>query len=145
MLLATALLTSAAHAAPTIHGEAVATMPLDENGLDLGIGTGLRVGVPLGLVGVHLVPEAGLTLWPGAGTLIVPEVGARVRFGKLIEPGAYAHALFPLGDTYQTGWDAGLSLDVTAVPKLDLGLQAGVMDISGAFVPTLGLSAGLRL
>ncbi|HHO52319.1 MAG TPA: hypothetical protein ENK18_15955 [Deltaproteobacteria bacterium] len=146
MLLTTLLsLAPAAHAAPTLNGEAVVAIPFDESSPDLGLGLGLRAGVPLGLVAVQIVPEAGLTAWTAGDLLLVPELGARVRFGKLIEPGVYGHALFPLREGYQPGWDAGVSLDLTAVPKLDVGLQGGVLSLGGGMAPTVGLSVGLKL
>lgn len=146
MLLATALLSApSAHAAPTLNAEAVVALPFDEDSPDLGLGLGLRAGLPLGLVALKIVPEAGLTAWTAGDLLLVPEVGARVRFGKVLEPGVYGHALFPLREGYQPGFDAGASLDLTAIPKLDVGLQGGVLSLGGGMGFTVGLSVGVKL
>ncbi len=112
----------------------------------LGTGVGARLGLPIDLGPIELVPEAGASFWLGDG-LIVPDVGARARFGAAIQPGLYAHALFPLptpgGPT--RGWDAGASLDVTLLP-VDIGVHAGALTLGGPALPTTtSLVAGVRL
>jgi len=112
----------------------------------LGTGIGARVGLPLDAGLVKLVPEAGLTAWSGQG-LLVPELGARASVGQGIEPGGYAHVLFPMptpgGPT--RGWDAGGQLAFTMLP-VDVGVHAGLIGLSGpAAEPTTYLSAGVNV
>jgi len=117
-----------------------------DDGPQLGTGLGARVGLPIDLGPIEVVPEAGTTFWMGDG-LIVPDLGARARFGAAVQPGAYAHVLFPLptpgGPT--RGWDAGGSLDVTFLP-VDLGVHAGAVTLSGPSMPSrTALVGGLRV
>jgi hypothetical protein len=98
----------------------------------LGTGVGARVGLPLDAKLVRIVPEAGLTLWTGSG-LLVPDIGARASIGHGIEPGAYAHLLFPMPTPGgpARGWDAGARVDVTMLPAIDLGAHLGLTQLSG--------------
>ncbi len=118
----------------------------EDDGPQLGTGLGARLGLPIDLGPIEVVPEAGATFWMGDG-LLVPDLGARVHFGAAVQPGVYAHALFPLptpgGPT--RGWDAGGSLDFTFLP-VDLGVHAGAVTLSGPALPSrTAFVGGLRV
>jgi hypothetical protein len=112
----------------------------------LGTGLGARVGFPIDVGPIEVIPEAGATFWMGDG-LLAPDLGARARRGAAVRPGAYAHVLFPLptpgGPT--RGWDAGGSLDVTFLP-VELGVHAGAVTFDGQGVPSrTAFVGGLRV
>jgi hypothetical protein len=69
--------------------------------------------------------------------------------GKIVEPGAYAHVVFADGLSLapgRAGWDAGVMLDITAVPHLDIGLHGGVLALpSGGERPATHLTGGLHM
>ncbi|MBX2803149.1 MAG: hypothetical protein KTR31_36045 [Myxococcales bacterium] len=156
MIAAALMMASSAHAAPTVHIEGHSTvLTLGDNAPQIGGGVGVRVGMPLNLVAIKLVPEIGITGWQdltkpvGDGllppALLVPEAGARFSFGKVVEPGVFVHALLPLdGGGNDLGWDAGASIDVTAIPKVDFGLQAGVVSFGQAPALTAGGHLGIK-
>ena len=120
--------------------------PWETTARNLGSGVGIRAGVPVDLLLIELVPEVGLTMWMPDQAVFVPEVGARFNVGKILEPGAYGHVAYLFGEKGGVGWDAGLSLDLTLIPRIDLGVQAGVQRY-GPVSPALtaGLHAGIKL
>jgi hypothetical protein len=134
MFLLAALLAPTASASPILTGEVQSAAPY-------GTGLGVRLGVPIDAVLVRVVPEGGVTVWTDAG--VTPFVGARVALGKVLEPGAYAHALVPLDDA-RLGWDAGASIDFTAIPMLSLGATLGAVDLGAGPALAGGLHAGLK-
>ncbi len=77
--------------------------------------------------------------------------GVRLAFGRLFEPGIYAHGGLgrrDLGDRNELGaaFDAGLSLDYTGIRHITLGIQAGynAIALDGLFDWIgLGIHAGL--
>lgn len=149
-MLAALLVAAPASAGPMVMGEVVTT-PLSvgqgETDAELGMGVGLRVGMPIDIVLVELVPEVGATVY-GFGndsTTAVLEAGGRFNVGKVVEPGVYGHALLRTGPHTRVGWDAGLSLDVTVIPFVDFGVQSGVMRFDGAPAVTVGAHAGIKL
>ncbi len=138
---------SLAAAGPVIDARLDAAVSGDQ-APQLGTGIGGRVGLPIDVGPIELIPEAGATFWMGDG-LVVPDAGARARFGAALKPGVYGHALFPLPTPGgpSRGWDAGASLDFTMLP-VDIGLHAGMVSLSGRTVDTTtsfvgGLSLGL--
>ena len=131
MILAALLLAGQqAEAKPVIAAEVLQSFALGD-ATDLGMGIGGRIGWKLDLVALDIVPEAGITFWTNDPLLAAPELGFRTSFLKVLEPGVYAHAVFPLREGAGVGWDGGLTLDFTLIPKIDIGGQAGLMSISG--------------
>ena len=141
------MLAQTAAAGPMLHAEAVTTVAtMGDRSLNLGTGYGLRAGLPVDVLLVELVPEIGVTVWQDAELTIIPEAGARFNFGKVLEPGAYAHVAYIPGTVPTWGWDAGVALDVTVIPKIDFGVQAGLQRY-GEVMPSLtaGFHAGIKL
>jgi hypothetical protein len=103
--------------------------PRDESGG----GGALRVGRQLGLILIKLTPELGGSYHAFSGDgdaqLYSGFVGARLGVGAVIEPSIYGH----VGVAHISGFerrtapllDAGLALDFTLLPLIDLGLHAG--------------------
>jgi hypothetical protein len=58
-------------------------------------------------------------------------VGGRLQFGKVLEPGMYAHLGYghlsgAVGDGYSgASVDAGVTLDLTLLPLIDVGAHVG--------------------
>lgn len=106
---------------------------IDERGIDAGTGGAIRLGQELDLAILSLTPEVGGSYHTFAGFLDASHysgfVGGRVGFGKVIEPGAFAHIGIGRlsgaggGDT-GPAFDVGVYLDFTLLPILDLGVHA---------------------
>lgn len=135
MILLAALLTPTAEASPIVSAEVLASSKQ-------GAGIGARIGYPVDLMVARVVPEAGVTAW-SSQTGVVGYGGARVAIGKLVEPGVYAHLLVPLGSG-PVGIDAGGFVDVTALPKVSVGLNLGVIDLEGPAAFAAGVHGGLK-
>lgn len=99
--------------------------------LDLGGGGALRVGEVFPFAWVSLIPEVGFDVFGFSGvssaTTFGGFAGARLRLGRGLEPGVFAH-----GGVSGVRWrddyaapsaDVGLSVDLTYIPKLLLGFQ----------------------
>jgi hypothetical protein len=142
-LFASALTLVAFGTARTAHASSGTAIGVDldyTNGINephVGSGTGfnVRLGYKLDLLVLQLTPEIGGAYHTFSGDLS-PRfsqgiVGGRLQFGKILEPGLYAH----LGyghlssdhfDSYSGATaDAGLTLDLTLLPLLDVGVHAG--------------------
>lgn len=100
-----------------------------------GTGFNARLGYKLDLLVLQLTPEIGGAYHKFAGDAGVGFsqgiVGGRISFLKVLEPGIYAHLGYghlstSLGDgrSGATG-DAGVTLDLTLLPFIDLGVHAG--------------------
>jgi len=106
---------------------------LDEPDTKNGGGGALRVGQKFSLFLVSLTPEIGGTYHAFGGNdetrLYSGILGGRLGIGKIVEPSVYAH----LGLAHVAGletrtapiMDAGLAVDLTLLPLIDLGLHAG--------------------
>ncbi|MBT3220315.1 MAG: hypothetical protein HN348_14605 [Proteobacteria bacterium] len=152
-LLATFLLGATGLSAPAhaklvagIHGEM--TTPLGEAG-KLGPGFGFKTGYRLNLQLVKITPEVGLSYYLKSET-ITPMIGGRATIGKFVEGGFYAHALLASGREFDgaiPGFDAGVILDVTAIPKIDVGVHGGVIFTGdgGEGAPDQAIVAGLHM
>jgi hypothetical protein len=107
------------------------------NGLDPDVGSGLggalRFGREYDLVLLSLTPEFMANLHDFSG----PEsplafgglAGGRATIGKVIEPGVFAHVgaghvNLPADDLTGLALDLGVSVDLTLVPAVDLGVHA---------------------
>ena len=117
----------------------------------VGSGTGfnIRLGYKLDLLVLQLTPEVGGAYHTfGAGSdgnanakFSQGIVGGRLAFGKILEPGVYAHLGYGhVGADNGEGHsgatiDGGLTLDLTILPLIDLGIHGGYngMLASGSF------------
>ncbi len=117
-----------------------------------GGGGALRVGSEIDLLLVSLIPEVTFDFHDfGARTrnhaqLLTGKLGGRIRFFKVIEPGLFAHlGLGTLsGDRRYShigaALDMGVTLDLTILPFIDLGLHAAWNRVFGGY--DSGLSYG---
>jgi hypothetical protein len=100
--------------------------PID-GALSLGIGFGLEFGYSIGFGVGRAIPEIGFAFYPSQ-TVAAPKIGGAIFLGKGVEGGAYMHGVVPFAPTFSlgaTGFDAGLALDFTFVPRVDFGLHFG--------------------
>ncbi len=110
------------------------THGISEPQVGSGTGFNVRLGYKLDLLLVQLTPEIGGAYHTFSGTADAKFsqgiVGARLAFGKVLEPGLYAHVGYghlgaALGGRSGATVDAGLTLDFTLLPFIDLGIHAG--------------------
>jgi hypothetical protein len=108
---------------------------IDEDDIGSGTGGALRFGYEVDLIAVSLTAEVGASYHTFTGDLDPSHyegfVGARLAFGKIIEPSIFAHAgigrlNLDAVDVHDTGpeFDVGLALDLTVLPLLDVGVHA---------------------
>ncbi len=102
--------------------------------LNLGGGGALRVGYALPVASITFVPEVGTDVFAFSAPRGLPTartyggfVGSRLRFGRVFEPGAFAH-IGVLGVSWRDDYaaptvDAGLFLEIALVPWLVFGVQ----------------------
>ena len=111
------------------------TNGINESGVGSGTGGAIRLGYKLDLLVAQITPEigGGYHTYSGdaAAKLSQGIVGGRLQFGKILEPGLYAHLGYGhlggdhgLSDSGAT-LDGGVTLDLTLLPILDLGVHAG--------------------
>lgn len=106
---------------------------IDESGVESGTGGAIRLGQELDLVLVSLTPEIGVSYHAFSGALGASHysgfIGGRLGFGKLVEPGVFAHLGVgrlsgELGGDTGPALDLGVFLDFTVLPIVDLGAHA---------------------
>ena len=148
-LTASLVILAAAPEAKASSGTAIGVDLDYTNGINearVGSGTGfdVRLGYKLDLLVLQLTPEigGGYHTFSGdaAAKLSQAIVGGRLQYGKLLEPGVYAHlgyghlSDFGVGHSGATA-DAGVTLDLTLLPMIDLGVHAGYNGLlkSGAY------------
>jgi hypothetical protein len=138
-LFASVLAFAAARTAHASSGTAIGVDLDYTNGINephVGSGTGfnVRLGYKLDLLVLQLTPEIGGAYHTFSGDAS-PKfsqgiVGGRLQFGKILEPGLYAHLGYGhlsaqgVGHSGATA-DAGVTLDLTLLPLLDVGVHAG--------------------
>jgi hypothetical protein len=110
---------------------------IEETGVASGTGFNARLGYQFDLAILHLTPEIGGGYHTFSGDrgakFSQGFVGGRVSILKLLQPGIYAHVgyghlagAFGNGDGRSGGTaDAGLFLDLTLLPILDIGVHGG--------------------
>jgi hypothetical protein len=107
---------------------------LREPGADIGGGGAVRLGQKMDLILVSLTPEIGGSYDRFNGDnndrIYRGFIGARLGFGKLIEPSVFAHigvGRFDANVASHTApvFDAGIALDLTFLPLINLGAHAG--------------------
>jgi hypothetical protein len=107
------------------------THGIDEPGVSSGTGLALRYGYKLDLMVFSLTPELGGSYAMFNGPADVEYyrgfAGGRLTFGKVLEPGIFAHIGYghvsaePSGSRSALSVDGGATLDLTIIPVLDLG------------------------
>ena len=138
-LIAATLALIATHRAHAKSGIAVGadldyTSGIGEDDKSGGTGFNVRLGYKLDLSILQLTPEAGGGWHTFSGNaeakLSQGFVGGRMQFGKILEPGLYAHLGY--GHLSESGGghsgataDAGVTLDLTLLPLIDVGVHAG--------------------
>jgi hypothetical protein len=146
VVLGLGLGTGPAHAGAVVGLQTEYAAPLEANDGPAGLGLSGRVGygVDLGLFSV--VPEMEVAKF---SDIWVPKIGGRVQIGKGLEPGIYGHLLLPLWRQASPvrGWDAGVVLDITAAPMIDVGIHGGAMVLDKAprrtVIPVFGVHASV--
>lgn len=124
-----------AEAKTTVAGDLDYAVPIDSSA-HTGWGFGIRVGQQLHAPLVVITPELGFT-YHGFGGDSSPRVyrgiaGLRIGFGEVLRAGAFGHLgiarldLTSVPDLSHTAftYDAGVFLDFTALPLLDIGVHA---------------------
>jgi hypothetical protein len=125
--------------------------------IDAGTGGAIRLGREIDLLLVSLTPEVGGMYESFSGSpntrVYGGFAGGRLGVGKIIEPSVFAH----VGVAHIDGWqnrtaptlDAGLALDFTLLPLIDLGVHAGLNTLmatregNGVTWATAGFQAAL--
>ncbi|HET9929787.1 MAG TPA: hypothetical protein VFQ35_03835 [Polyangiaceae bacterium] len=106
---------------------------INEDFSEAGKGVALRYGYKLDLLVLSVTPEVGLGgYWFGGAAdprILQGFVGGRATFGKVLEPGVFAHlgygSMKVLDESRGgTSIDAGVTLDLTMLPFIDLGVHA---------------------
>jgi hypothetical protein len=107
---------------------------ISEPGTDNGTGFNVRLGYKLDLLVLQLTPEVGGAYHTFTGDADAKFsqgiVGGRLAFGKILEPGVYAHLGYGHVSEFGTSRsgatiDGGLTLDLTILPLIDLGIHGG--------------------
>ena len=139
-LLASVFITGAAREAHAKSGTALGldldyTNGINEPHVSKGTGFNVRLGYKLDLLVLQLTPEVGgaYHTFSGAASPKFSQgiIGGRLQFGKVLEPGLYAHLGYGhLSGDAVDGYsgataDAGITLDLTLLPLLDVGAHAG--------------------
>ena len=139
-LLATSALLSFSHEAEAKSGTSLGvdldyTNGINEPSVSSGTGFNVRLGYKLDLLVLKVTPEAGAAYHSFSGDrkphFSQGIVGGRLAFGKILEPGLYAHLGY--GHLSGSGFDsysgatadAGVTLDLTLLPLIDIGAHAG--------------------
>jgi hypothetical protein len=110
------------------------TNDINEPGVSRGMGGAVRLGYKLDLLLVQLTPEIGGAYHTFSGdagaTFTQGIVGGRLALGKIVEPGVYGHLGYghvgtDFGGHSGVTADAGVTLDLTVLPLIDLGVHGG--------------------
>jgi hypothetical protein len=115
--------------------------PEDRGGVERGLGAGIRWGTHWDLWLIELTPELGGSYHSFSGFADARAyrgvLGARLAVGFILEPSAFAHVgighVGYSGGPRATGvtYDAGVGLDLTLIPKVDLGAHAALVGMDG--------------
>ena len=133
-------LSELAKAETTIAADLDLNIPIDADNLSTGGGFGIRLGSQLHLPLVVLNPEIGFSYATLSGDVSSPKIyrgiaGARLGIGEILRFGVLAHIGFgyltldlpspaPDIDYFAFAFDAGVFLDFTLLPLLNLGVHA---------------------
>jgi len=115
------------------------TSGIEESNVSGGTGFKVRLGYKLDLKVLQLTPEIGGGYHAFTGDagakLSQGVIGGRVSFLKVLEPGVYAHLGYGhLASSIGEGRsgataDAGVTLDLTILPLVDLGIHGGYVGL----------------
>jgi hypothetical protein len=115
--------------------------PIDEGEVEAGSGGAVRLGRRADLVLVSLTGEIGGSYHGFGGspdvTVYRGFLGGRLQVGKILEPGIYGHLgiaklnVDPGDSRTAPTFDAGLFLDLTVLPLVDVGLHVGYDTVLG--------------
>jgi hypothetical protein len=114
---------------------------IEEQQIESGGGAALRVGSELDLILITLIPELYLSHheFDGMGASVTTgKVGGRLRIGKILEPGLYAHigvasASQSEAESYTApAFDVGFTLDFTLIPLIDIGAHVAYNSVFAA-------------
>ncbi|MBA2321773.1 MAG: hypothetical protein H0V89_11540 [Deltaproteobacteria bacterium] len=100
--------------------------PID-GALPLGLGVGFDLGYSIGFAVGRLIPEVGFAYYP-THSVAAPKFGGALFLGRGVEGGVYLHGVTPFAPTFSLGalgFDAGIALDFTFLPRTDFGLHLG--------------------
>lgn len=122
---------------------------LDYDEFEGGGGIGVRAGSELDLMLVSLIPELSVDYHSFSGpddmNVVAGKLGGRVRFLKVLEPGVFAHVgvghVGGVLDYTGVAFDAGVTLDFTLLPLIDIGLHGAYNSVFGGG-KDVGLSYG---
>ena len=110
-----------------------------------GGGFGIRVGTQRRIPFVTLIPELSFDYHsydsenPDRAAIWTGKIGGRIRFLRILEPGIFAHVGFGHVGGYDvidhTGVaaDMGVSLDLTILPLIDIGLHGSWNRVFGGY------------
>jgi hypothetical protein len=114
---------------------------IDQGDVTTGAGGAIRLGSQADWFLLSLTGEIGGSYHQFGG---VPDVrvyrgflGGRISVGKILEPGLYGHlgigslSVDPGDSRTAATFDAGLFLDLTVLPVVDLGIHAGYVTLLG--------------
>jgi hypothetical protein len=114
---------------------------IDEDDIEGGSGGAIRLGRQADLVAITLTGEigGGYHGFGGDADLRVYRgfLGGRLQVGKILEPGIYGHLgiakldVDPGDSRTAPTFDAGLFLDLTVLPLVDVGVHAGYDTVLG--------------
>jgi hypothetical protein len=99
----------------------------------VGPAVALRLGYGFKAPMIRFTPEAKFAFespgTPRAGAIMG---GARLNFLEVVSPAVFAHAGGLVGDIRGFVWDAGVGLDFTLIPLLDVGVYGAFYQTRGA-------------
>lgn len=105
----------------------------DETLHAVGPAVALRLGYSFKAPMVRFTPEAKFAFespgTPRAGAIMG---GARLNLLEVVSPAVFAHAGGLVGDIRGFVWDAGVGLDFTLIPLLDIGVYGAFYQTRGA-------------
>lgn len=115
---------------------------IDEGDVEAGSGGAVRLGRQADLVLVKLTGELGGSYHGFSGspdvTIYRGFIGGRLQVGKVLEPGIYGHLgvgklnVDPGDSRTSPTFDAGLFLDLTVLPLVDVGVHLGYDTVLGS-------------
>ena len=107
--------------------------PQDDDLKSVGMGVAARAGYTFSAPLISLTPEAKLGFQsPGTPNAFLMMGGGRINFFEGLSPAIFAHAGGLLGDMSGFVWDAGLGLDLTIIPVVDIGIFCSYSQVGDA-------------
>jgi hypothetical protein len=139
-VLAITFAAAPAQAATAIAGDLDYALPLDSDEADSGGGFAIRIGQQVRLPLIALTPEIGFTYasFSEGPTAYRGIAGLRLGVGEVLRPGVFAHLGIgrlslpdPLPSHTAFSYDAGVFLDFTLLPLLDIGVHGAYNRVNG--------------